>query len=156
MLTALLWVSLARAETRSTWLEQHEPRAWPSYCATDAAEWGELTKGFGYGVLAYTWVSGPNTHEMHFSPDTCRALQSPRAPGFAESAAVLYHEWWHAQFLDRDEGGTECGSLWVYRNLLRKEWHLGKAEIRRDYQLAVAAHKTRAFWYPAYAGWCDA
>lgn len=134
-------------------LEARLPAAHPVFCSDSTAAWEEETAAWG-SILAYTWIAGPHVREIHLSPGTCRALADTDSKGFPDAAETLYHEWVHAQWLWRDEGGTECLALHFYRHALRRFWGFTVAQSDKAYRAAWKTHELLGLLYPSYRGDC--
>lgn len=153
----LVFAAASHAATERADLESRLPVHQPVFCANSSAEWNALTGEIGlpgWAVVGYTWMEGPQTHQMYFSPGTCRALNNPNGKAFPDAVETLYHEWVHSNFGTRDEGETECLALYIYRYALRHFWGFSPAEAWRDYKKAFSAHTLLGALYPAYRGTC--
>lgn len=156
LLFLMFAVGRANAATLATDIESHLPVAGANiWCPASQQEWDADPYG-GDGVLGYTFVSGPDTGDIHLSYTTCVLLRgTDRGTDWAEAAATLYHEWVHSALHDLDEGDTECLSLYFYRYALRHFWGESSAQAQAAYQEAWSVHVRRGLEYPAYKGWCD-
>lgn len=150
-----LWfTSGAQGASRQPFIEGKLPTVVPVYCASDYSEWKEITKGFPAMVSGFTWAAGPQAWSVYLSPLICTALNTPKHDYFEEAWGIALHEWIHSVFHLKDEGETECLSLYIYRFTLIRDWGFSRKAAERAYRQARAAHAQRAFAYPAYAGNC--
>ncbi len=148
--------SVANATTREPRFERHLPTAAPVYCTWGVPEWASELKKLGLvqETAAYTWMAGPRDGEIHLGPTTCAGLSDPRTYAFASAVETLYHEWFHSAFNTRDEGETECLSLFVLRYALREFWDFARKGAQIVYKRAWAIHAVTGMLFPAYKGSC--
>jgi hypothetical protein len=82
------------------------------------------------------------TRTIALRSDTCRTLlrykprlfaYSPSPLPWSTAAHILYHEWWHVQHQTTDEFATDCGAFSIYRQMLRRVWHVSKKRAQALY-----------------------
>jgi hypothetical protein len=146
VLVLWLWLLIVGTGVAKADFEQYEPVPVQTTCLTP---WDAP---LAWGYTRTDQIGWP----VYLSPYVCDALHAgPTNPQFPNAIAVLYHEWVHSWFRDRNEGDAECVSLFFLRYQLRHAWGLSPVAAQIVYDVAWRTHEVRAGLFPAYRGVCD-